>query len=282
MTDRDWDDEEEDEDGPPTEERAVALEALEARARGRLGEHEWRRLSRRLLITRVITAGWGLAFVAAAWLMFGLALGGVVLLLMRLATGSWRLPVDFVRQAWYLALAVGVGGVFVALDYPAQTSLRRALAQHSEEGEDQEELLQALWARSEARSIRRKLAERQREAAAEARLLQETGAPPPWWRLELSGAYLIWWLCAAFWLAWLIFRWPLLDRLLESIGVVTAIGLLFRLILLAVIRGPRQRHVDRLGTMRFSWWWGRGWLPALIALLPGVAYWEAARVIGWR
>jgi hypothetical protein len=282
MTASDWDDEEEDEDEPPTEERAAALEALEARVRERLGEHEWRRLSRRLLITRVITAGWGLAFVAAAWLMFGLALGGVVLLLMRLATGSWRLPMDFVRQAWYLALAVGVGGVFVALDYPAQASLRRALAQHSEEGEDQDELRDALWARSEARSVRRRLAERQREAAAEARLLQEIGVPPSRWRLELSGAYLVWWLCAAFWLAWLTFHWPLSDRLLESIGVITATGLLFRLILLAVLRGPRQRYVDRLGTMRFSWWWGRGWLPMLLALLPGAAYWGAARVLGWR
>ncbi len=280
MAGSDWDDEDEEE--PPTEERAVALEALEARARERLGEQEWRRLSRRLLATRVTTAGWALAFLVAAWQVFSLALGGIILLLEHFAFGGWNLPMDFGREARYLALAVGVGGVFVALDYAAGISLRRLLEQHGEQGEDAGQLGEALWARSEIGSIRRRLAERQREAAAEARLVDEVGNAPSWWRREFSGAYLVWWLCAAFWAAWLISRWPLPDRLLESVGAITAVGLLFRLILLAVIRAPRQRPSDRLSTMRFSWWWGRGWLPALIALLPGVAYWAVVRVLAGR
>ncbi len=273
MAGSDWDDEDEEE--PPTEERAASLEALEARARERLGEQEWRRLSRRLLVARVAFAGWVLALVAANWLALRLAFGGISLLLARLLSSSWRLPTDFGQGLRHLTVAVGVFVVFIALHYAAGTSLRHLLEQHTEEGEEAEQLWQALWARSETRWIRSKLAERRREAAAEERLAREVGSAPSWWRLEFSGAYLVWWLCGAFWLAWLIFRWPLPERLLESIGVITVTGLLFRLILLAVLRAPRQSSTDRLGTMRFSWWWGRGWLPTLIALLPGVVYWAA-------
>jgi hypothetical protein len=275
MSDADWD---EDVQGPATEARAQKLEATAARVRARLGESEWRRLTRLVHVCWVATAGAGVALMAGVWLLVRLALWAVALLPIGLLSRHWReSEAGLDRGLLCLAAAAGIAAVFIVVELVASAGLRRSLWRHAEEGEDVRVLEEALWAGYAVRRIRRRLAWKARQAAARARLAEETRTAPPWWRVEGSGAYLVWWLCAAFWPVWLLFRWPLPDRLLESIGVTAAVGPVFRLILLAVQRGRSTGASDRLGTVRFYWWWARGWLPALLALAPGVVYWVVAR-----
>ena len=267
--------------GPATEARAQKLEGLAVQVRARLGEPEWRLLTRLVHVCSAAAVGIDVALMAALALVL-ITVKWWLLALVAAGFGSrvW----DSVESdpgpdllAWGLGALIAVGVVCAAGELTASASLRRGLRRHAEGGEDARELEEALWAGRAVRRIRRRLAWKARQAAARARSAEETRTAPPWWRIEGSGAYLVWWLCAAFWPVWLLFRWPLPEHVLESIGVTTAVGLVFRLILLAVMRGRSTDRADRLETMRFSWWWARGWVPALLALMPGVVYWVVAR-----
>lgn len=283
MSDSDWHGDDDEEEEVPTEERAQRLEALAAGLRERLGDEEWRRLTRLVRTSRAATAGWGIALIAAAWLCLRSAFIGILVLLSRLFPADWRLPLlNLGRSLLYLAVAVGVGAVSLTIDMLATASVRRSLQAHEDQGEDAHALWQALWAYWEVPRIRGELANQARMVADQALLPRETEAAPSRWQVELSGAYLVWWLCAAFWVTSLVFRWPLSSRVLDSIAIVTISGLLFRLILLAVLRAPRQNPSDRRSSLRFYWWWARGWLPAAIALLPGVLFWVVSRALGRR
>jgi len=111
-----------------------------------------------------------------------------------------------------------------------------------------------------------------------ARLREEGRREGPWWRIELSGAHLVWWISLP--ATWTI-EWA--DG--ESLSTLRTLGeaVLYPGMVLKIGFWWTYRWMESAATMRafmrFYRWWGRGWQPVLLALLPGAlgACWLAMR-----
>ena len=268
--------------GPATEARAQKLEGLAAQVRTRLGEPEWRRLTRLVHTCSAAAVGIDVALMVTFFLVL-IVVRRWILAVVAACFGprTWdsvrSSPPDLISSGVGLMVVVAVGVVCAVSELTASAALRRGLRRHAEGGGDIRALEEALWAGYSVRRIRRRLA---LEGAAgrgqgPAGAGDEHGAPVVAGRGlgRLPRVVAVRRFLAR--LAYLPLALP--EHVLESIGVTTAVGLVFRLILLAVQRGRSTGASDRLETMRFYWWWARGWLPAVLALMPGVVYWVVAR-----
>ncbi len=108
-------------------------------------------------------------------------------------------------------------------------------------------------------------AEREEERRREDQWVDECRRAKPWRLREVSGAHLVWWAifvalgCRQ--LGWLV----LSDAALNAL----VIGAIFGGILKGVVVLMIWRDTYRMAT-RYYRWWGRGWLPVVVALLPVV------------
>lgn len=262
-------------------------EDLEQWARYELGEGEWRKLVRwrrrwdRLRAVISVTT-WGLVVLLLVILVDGLSKGCHLEPYKDWEELRGLLPGKL--SGMLLALLGVLGLVHFGVSViagRAQRAARRRTGQLTkrlaEKGHDPHVIWRALWGDVLAEDADRLSGEQaeQREFEADSRVA------PSWWRRELSGAHLVWWVALGVLLASYGLLSAAPDWLVITAWVVLFFGIIFKVafgwvmyILLMAVPGSRRRMT------RYYRWWARGWQPVATALAPGVILWVAA-LVGW-
>lgn len=238
-----------------------ALDEQWTRVRNRLGEKEWRELVR-----------WRRMWVGLIQARFYSLLVTVFYVLMVVvdiaASGT---PGDQLRRhlAWH---PVQIAPFLAILSAIGAWAIARLIFSRFERlwwgGYHPESMEQALWAEEAAQALRQHQIASAQETAALSHLETDGQTVPPWWRIELSGAHLVWWLSTAAFIVDGLLGWPVPIGLALALGLVVFPWGLAKVIFWVLY--ANTTYAARVRRIRFYRWWGRGWLPAVIALSPAL------------
>ncbi len=143
----------------------------------------------------------------------------------------------------------------------------------------------ALQASDEVKSIEAKRVAQAKDVNDRKRFDIESVAAFSWWRVELSGAHFIWWLSLLLCMILLSERWQAYEWLFSIVSPMAFIGFVIKGTLLFMMLNDRMssnsedvvsdciRRVSMRNTIRQYRWWGRGWLPIILAILPALGWW---------
>jgi hypothetical protein len=136
---------------------------------------------------------------------------------------------------------------------------------------------QALRAREQVRAWQEHAEEEAEEAADRRRFETEAVGRRPWWLVELSGAHLVWWASFIIVVAGVAEpRWEVPEAVIAVAVPVAIGGAVIKVFLPFMWWASVSRGTDKRNLIRYYRWWGRGWLPVLLALLPAVS-----AAVGW-
>lgn len=268
--------------------RSGSGEQLGRWARYQLGEEEWQRLVRwrrgwdRLRAVISVTT-WGLVVLLLVILVDGLSKGCHLEPYKDWEELRGLLPGKLSGMLFALLGVLGLVhfGVSVIAGRVQRAARRRTghlIERLAEKGHDPHFIWRALWGDVLAEEADRLSGEQaeQREFEVDSRVA------PSWWRRELSGAHLVWWVALGVLLASCGLLSAAPDWLVITAWVVLFFGIIFKVafgwvmyVLLMAVPGSRRRMT------RYYRWWARGWKPVAIALAPAVILWVAALVGRW-
>ena len=140
---------------------------------------------------------------------------------------------------------------------------------------DPEEVWRSVHAREEIRELREQAQEEAEESADHRRFELAAVADRPWWLLELSGAHLLWWISFVVGIGYLGELWELPEWSVHIVAPIAVGGAVMKAYFPGLLWTRSSKEVDRRYVVRYYRWWGRGWLPVVLALLPAGAYWLA-------
>jgi hypothetical protein len=248
--------------------------------REQLGDGEWRRLVRWRTAYVTIQKVHGLAVVALVWL----AAVAVIAVVVNVATGKPLLLDLAVDHPWY-ANPMLWWVAAVALGWLGLKAIAHLAGKHFERlawmGHDPEIVDGALWKQFEAEQLEKQTPAILREVEDRERFAQESMTALPWWRREMSGAHLVWWVSAVVAVSAWIHPSPPLMWVAGILSPVLFVGFLAKIIFgwllyLLLIGLPDSRR----RMTRYYRWWARGWKPIAAALAPGALFW-AVMLVGW-
>ena len=176
--------------------------------------------------------------------------------------------VDRVFLSLFLAIIVGLGIAALA----ATLRLRWLESRIQAEGLDAAEV-DAFATEAEERLDREeRKAEREEEQRRDQQWAEECRRAKPWWLREVSGAHLVWWAAFAVAGAEELGIVALPPAMLNAVQACVLFGGILKvvvsgLLFLSALRVPATYRM----AVRYYRWWGRGWLPVALALLPAVA-----------
>jgi tetratricopeptide (TPR) repeat protein len=96
---------------------------------------------------------------------------------------------------------------------------------------------------------------------------EESRRAKPWSLREVSGAHLVWWVAFALSGGQALRVLAMSDAMANAVIMCAIIGGILKVLVTGMMLVSRAGY--RMG-VRYYRWWGRGWLPALIAMLPAV------------
>jgi thioredoxin-like negative regulator of GroEL len=225
---------------------------------------------------------------AAAFVLFMLIAVGP---LRDAVAGGWSLgrlwrefdSVDRVAVPVVFAAVLGFGAAALA----AVLSLRSQLGRLRNRGHDVTAIAEYLEWEETTAEARNVTAEREVEGQERREFLEASKQAAPWWSRELSGAHAVWWLSGIF-----VFVAVAVgeerSNVVGPVFAIAAMGLLLKVVvpfiwlLLPLVAGAPWTWKAGLslgptwrGVVSYYRWWGRGFLPMAVALLPAAAYWLA-------
>ena len=261
--------------------RAKARAEIDARleeatqVRASIGESAWQGLRRLIIAETTLTGAYSILFLAVGVIACTVGVQWAVVRFFHrvIGAGTW---LD--RGPFYLAVALGLFGVVVAVWYFVNSRMVAALDDIAARGMDRDLLWRAVTAKWAARDLEERAVENIEEGIDASRFEQETLGVRPWWLVELSGAHVLWWLSFILGIGYLIWYWELPDWLLSIVGPVAVGGAIMKWFLPAMWLAKSVRGRDRRNLARYYRWWGRGWLPVALALLPAAAAWAAKAI----
>jgi uncharacterized integral membrane protein len=114
--------------------------------------------------------------------------------------------------------------------------------------------------------------EREAEREEEKQWAEECGRAKVWWIRELSGAHLVWWIAFAVFGGQELKVFVVPEALANAVTMCAIFGGILKLLVTVLMFRSTYRMA-----VRYYRWWGRGWLPVVIAVLPGVLGYFAAK-----
>jgi hypothetical protein len=191
---------------------------------------------------------------------------------------SWAVLVESRALLIFLLIATAWLLVAIASAITRRLRLQHVLATYGELRLGEEVLATEIARELKSEQARAKSRVRAAETEATENLAREKLAGPAWWRAELSGAHLAYWLA----LAVLLATWALPGRVpAQAWGPALAIFIpgAFWKGIFWLLYGLTTNSA-RIGRLRFYRWWGRKIVPVVLALLPGLLLCLAS-YLGW-
>jgi len=252
---------------------AARLDRRWQRMRDRLGEDLWKRLR-----------WWKKARDLAMGMSFLGAVGGFVALCVtvgRVVSNLWRGDPALSNQAGTSLLLVGLGIAVTVAGWVVERSFERRIAGAlvengiATEPDDMEVLRieEALEAQDEARELGRGATGIAKERVAEKLLVQERKRAGHWWRRELSGAHLIWWVSVAAVVAQAEFHAHIPEWvMLRLVYPVFAFGIAWKglVMVFGLLALGFMSDRTRVVLMKYSRWWAKEPVAVIIALAPAL------------
>ncbi len=143
--------------------------------------------------------------------------------------------------------------------------MRRQLAQLNTQGLDKKDIkayINKISEKLELDEFRTEQAEQQRQ---DDKWIEEKKRAKPWWKRELSGAHLVWWIAFLLWTIQELTAFQLPSRIYNGMMLCLFLGGIVKIVIPALMLRNLDTH--RMA-IRYYRWWGRGWLPPLLAFLP--------------
>jgi len=220
---------------------------------------------------------------AIAWVVIGL--GGAAFILLRV---FWETVEGFVRgrparqslddldRVFVGAVAAVVAGLIVAAVVPS-LRLHWALLRVRQQGLN-EAGVDAYADRADERLAREeRRAERDEERRRDEQWAEESRRAKPWCLRELSGAHLVWWVACAGLGGWQLGLFALSEAAAIAMAFCAVLGGVLKVLIpVGLLYASWLESGTYRTAVRYYRWWGRSWLPVVLALLPAVLGYLAA------
>lgn len=239
-------------------EAAHVLHDQVASVRSGMARGDWSRLVRWQRLWLWLRALCVLSLMASAYLLFWLVIAAM--------TGGLK-PSSSGRIAWTPVIVVLATTPLVRFAMWIVAHLAQAdVARLAWTGHNPQLVAEALWKEHYAHGLEQGRSEIAAEQVARARLSAEALAGPAWYRIESSGAHLIFWLSALTLVVSAATRWHTPVSVYGPALAVFIPGALSKITFWTLY--GTTTTAAKVGRLHLYRWWARGWLPMTIALAP--------------
>jgi hypothetical protein len=171
------------------------------------------------------------------------------------------------EDEWFMvgAFALAVAALSIAFLITIWRLRRYASRLEAEEMRSQDIITYAeeVFAQAEYEELR---ADGEEDKRRDLEWAEESRRAKVWWRREFSGAHLVWWIAFAVFGGQELKVLVIPGAMADAVIVCAILGAILKVLMTAVMLPFTYRMA-----VRYYRWWGRGWLPVVLALLPAVA-----------